>query len=143
LFTFFPYSGYLGQRPDGPLARWWFSSVGTYLVKNLPCSVLIAQTEIGDEEFAPPNPPFRYPTLAAELTALSPDLVVAAGPQAAVALKSATPTIPIVFVALLDPLAWLADVLARIASIPQGWLCELLPWNWSAHVRSVAPPQAA
>ena len=28
------------------------SSVGTYLVKNLGCSVLIAQTEIGDEEFA-------------------------------------------------------------------------------------------
>ena len=41
-----------GHRPDGPLARWWFSSVGTYLVKNLRCSVLIAQTEIGDEEFA-------------------------------------------------------------------------------------------
>ena len=41
----------VGHRPDGPLARWWFSSVGTYLVKNLLCSVLIAQTEIGDEEF--------------------------------------------------------------------------------------------
>jgi nucleotide-binding universal stress UspA family protein len=41
----------VGHRPDGPLAR-WFSSVGTYLVKNLRCSVLIAQTEIGDEEFA-------------------------------------------------------------------------------------------
>jgi transposase len=43
----------------------------------------------------------------------------------------------------VDPLAWLADVLARIAGIPRGRLCELLPWNWSAHVRSVAPPQAA
>jgi nucleotide-binding universal stress UspA family protein len=42
----------VGHRRDGPLARWWFSSVGTYLVKNLLCSVLIAQTEIGDEEFA-------------------------------------------------------------------------------------------
>jgi nucleotide-binding universal stress UspA family protein len=41
----------VGHRPDGLLAR-WFSSVGTYLVKNLQCSVLIAQTEIGDEEFA-------------------------------------------------------------------------------------------
>jgi len=40
----------------------------------------------------------------------------------------------------IDPQAWLADVLARIASLPQ--LHELLPWNWSAHVRSVAPPQA-
>lgn len=33
--------------------------------------------------------PDRYPALDAELMALSPDLVVAAGPQAAVALKSA------------------------------------------------------
>ena len=43
----------------------------------------------------------------------------------------------------IDPQAWLADVLARIAALPQGRLHELLPWNWSAHVRSVAPPQAA
>jgi nucleotide-binding universal stress UspA family protein len=42
----------VGHRPDGPLARWWFSSVGTYLVKHLHCSILVAQTEIGDEEFA-------------------------------------------------------------------------------------------
>ncbi len=42
----------VGHRPDGPLARWWFSSVGTYLVKNLRCSVLVAQTEIGDDEFS-------------------------------------------------------------------------------------------
>lgn len=41
----------VGHRLDGPLSR-WFSSVGTYLVKNLPCSVLVAQTDIGDEEFA-------------------------------------------------------------------------------------------
>jgi nucleotide-binding universal stress UspA family protein len=41
----------VGHRPDGLLAR-WFSSVGTYLVKTLQCSVLIAQTEIGDDEFA-------------------------------------------------------------------------------------------
>jgi nucleotide-binding universal stress UspA family protein len=41
----------VGHRADGPLAG-WFSSVGTYLVRNLRCSVLIAQTEIGDEEFA-------------------------------------------------------------------------------------------
>jgi len=43
----------------------------------------------------------------------------------------------------IDPQAWLADVLARIAALPQGRLRELLPWNWSAHVRSVAPTQAA
>jgi transposase len=30
----------------------------------------------------------------------------------------------------IDPQAWLADVLARIASLPQNRLPELLPWNW-------------
>jgi transposase len=30
----------------------------------------------------------------------------------------------------VDPLAWLADVLARIASMPQSRLPELLPWQW-------------
>ncbi len=30
----------------------------------------------------------------------------------------------------IDPLAWLADVLARVAAIPQGRLHELLPWEW-------------
>jgi transposase len=30
----------------------------------------------------------------------------------------------------IDPQAWLADVLARIADIPQTRLSELLPWNW-------------
>ncbi len=31
----------------------------------------------------------------------------------------------------IDPKAWLADVLARIADLPQSWLDELLPWNWT------------
>jgi nucleotide-binding universal stress UspA family protein len=42
----------VGHRPTGPLARWWFGSVGTYLVKHLRCSVLVAQTEISDDQFA-------------------------------------------------------------------------------------------
>ncbi|MDO9060484.1 MAG: universal stress protein [Bradyrhizobium sp.] len=42
----------VGHRPSGPLARWWFGSVGTYLTDQLRCSVLIAQTEIGDDQFA-------------------------------------------------------------------------------------------
>ena len=45
----------------------------------------------------------RLPALAAELIALKPDVLVGSGPQVAVALKSATATIPIVFVAVLDP----------------------------------------
>ncbi len=32
----------------------------------------------------------------------------------------------------VDPQAWLADVLARIAAMPQGRLPELLPWNWKS-----------
>jgi transposase len=31
------------------------------------------------------------------------------------------------------PRAWLADVLARIADMPQQKLHELLPWNWKQH----------
>ena len=30
----------------------------------------------------------------------------------------------------VDPQAWLADVLDRIAETPQRCLHELLPWNW-------------
>ena len=35
----------------------------------------------------------------------------------------------------VDPHAWLADVLARIANHPAHRIDELLPWNWR-------PPQA-
>jgi nucleotide-binding universal stress UspA family protein len=42
----------VGHRPTGPLARWWFGSVGSYLIKHLRCSVLVAQTEICDDKFA-------------------------------------------------------------------------------------------
>jgi transposase len=30
----------------------------------------------------------------------------------------------------VDPRAWLADVIAKIADYPIGRLDELLPWNW-------------
>jgi len=33
----------------------------------------------------------------------------------------------------VDPQAWLADVLARIAAHPASKIDELLPWNWQAH----------
>ena len=47
--------------------------------------------------------PDRLPALAAELVALAPELIIASGSQPALALKSATATIPIVFVGVGDP----------------------------------------
>jgi len=44
----------------------------------------------------------------------------------------------------VDPQAWLADVLARIADHPASKLDELLPWNWrSLTARSSTPARAA
>jgi putative tryptophan/tyrosine transport system substrate-binding protein len=70
----------------------------------------------------------RLPALAAELIALRPDVLVGYGPQGAVALKSATATIPIVFVVVFDPVALgLVQSLSRpggnvtgLASYPPG-----------------------
>lgn len=38
----------------------------------------------------------------------------------------------------VDPQAWLADVLDRIADTPQRRLHELLPWNWKQHAEAKA-----
>lgn len=43
----------------------------------------------------------------------------------------------------VDPKAWLADVLARIADHPAHKLDELLPWNWKAIRTQDAARQAA
>jgi transposase len=43
----------------------------------------------------------------------------------------------------VDPLAWLTDVLTRIADISQNRLHELLPWNWKQlreQIDSLRPP---
>ncbi|QIO36694.1 ABC transporter substrate-binding protein [Bradyrhizobium sp. 1(2017)] len=45
----------------------------------------------------------RLPALAAELIALNPELIMAGNPASAAALKSATSSIPIVFVGTADP----------------------------------------
>ena len=42
----------------------------------------------------------------------------------------------------VDPRAWLADVLARIADHPASRLHELLPWNW-CKAREAATAAAA
>jgi len=41
----------------------------------------------------------------------------------------------------VDPQAWLADALARIAEHPARHIDELLPWNWQP--RSAPRNQAA
>ncbi len=43
----------------------------------------------------------------------------------------------------VDPQAWLADVLARIADLPQHRLADLLPWNWRPATSNVPLAQAA
>ena len=42
----------VGHRHHGRLSLWWFGSIGTYLIRHLRCSVLVAQTEISDQQFA-------------------------------------------------------------------------------------------
>jgi putative ABC transport system substrate-binding protein len=76
--------------------------------------------------------PDRLPALAADLVALTPDLIIASGPQTALALKSATATIPIVFVAVFDPV----DLgLVQSLSHPGGnitGLATYVPGDWTA-----------
>ena len=38
----------------------------------------------------------------------------------------------------VDPQAWLADVLARIADHPASQLDQLLPWNWAPRTAALA-----
>ena len=42
----------------------------------------------------------------------------------------------------VDPQAWLADVLARIAAHPAHQLAELLPWNWKQQAATIASQAA-
>jgi putative tryptophan/tyrosine transport system substrate-binding protein len=86
----------------------------------------------------------RMPALAAELIALTPDLVIASGPQAAIALKSATATIPIVFVAVFDPVGLgLVQSLSRPSGNITG-LATYVPGDWVAKrieiLREIVPP---
>jgi putative ABC transport system substrate-binding protein len=74
----------------------------------------------------------RLPPLAAELVALKPDLLVGPSPQVALALKSATAAIPIVFVAVFDPVAiGLVQSLSRPGGNITG-LATYAPGDWIA-----------
>jgi transposase len=39
----------------------------------------------------------------------------------------------------IDPQAWLADVLDRIANHPAHRLDELMPWNWTGRPAATVP----
>ncbi|MGY2736647.1 hypothetical protein ACVWYO_004321 [Sphingomonas sp. UYP23] len=43
----------------------------------------------------------------------------------------------------VDPLAWLTDVLARIADLPQARLHERLPWEWARRRKAPLLKEAA
>jgi putative ABC transport system substrate-binding protein len=74
----------------------------------------------------------RLSALAAELVTLKPDLLVGPSPQVALALKSATATIPIVFVAVFDPVAiGLVQSLSRPGGNVTG-LATYVPGDWVA-----------
>ena len=69
----------------------------------------------------------RLPTLAAELVALKPDLIVSVGPQSTRAAANAAGTIPIVLVAVADPVGvGLIQSLARPGGTITG-LATLVP----------------
>jgi ABC-type uncharacterized transport system substrate-binding protein len=74
----------------------------------------------------------RMPVLAAELVTLKPDLLIGSGPQLALALKSATATIPIVFVAVANPIALgLVQSLSRPGANITG-LATMVPQDFFA-----------
>jgi putative tryptophan/tyrosine transport system substrate-binding protein len=74
----------------------------------------------------------RIPVLAAELVALKPDLLIGLNPQAAVAFKSATATIPIVFVTVFDPVGLgLVQSLSRPGGNITG-VATYVPGDWVA-----------
>jgi putative tryptophan/tyrosine transport system substrate-binding protein len=85
----------------------------------------------------------RLPAFAAELVALSPDVLIAPNPPAAVALKSATASIPIVFVTVADPVGiGLVQSLSRPGGNITG-LATYVPGNfvakWIEILREMVP----
>ena len=117
--------GYLDPAPKGlPLWKAWQDGLrdhGWIEGKNL---IIDYRSAEGHAE--------RLPPLAAELVVLKPDLIVGASPQVALALKSATATIPIVFVAVYDPVAiGLVQSLSRPGGNITG-LATYAPGDWIA-----------
>lgn len=115
--------GFLGGFLDSQGRNAWRSGLrekGWIEGKNLLVEYRFAET------------PDRMATLAAELVALTPDLVIALGPSPALALKSATAIVPIVFVVVADPVGLgLIQSLARPGGNITG-LASWVPGDWTA-----------
>ena len=84
----------------------------------------------------------RLPAVAAELVALGPDVLVGPNTTAAIALKSATASIPIAFVAVADPVGLgLVQSLSRPGDNTTG-LATLAPGFTSKVIELLrAPPR--
>src|SRR5262245_369958 len=84
----------------------------------------------------------RYRTFAAELVALTPDILVTAGAPAVEALQRATRTVPIVFISVTDPVGGgLVASLARPGGHTTGFaLPEYgLSGKWLELLKEIAP----
>jgi putative tryptophan/tyrosine transport system substrate-binding protein len=116
--------GYLDPVPKNFTLKAWLDSLrdrGWIEGKNL---IIDYRSAEGHAE--------RLPPLAAELVALKPDLLVGPSPQVALALQSATATIPIVFVGVFDPVAvGLVQSLSRPGGNITG-LATYAPGDWIA-----------
>jgi putative ABC transport system substrate-binding protein len=78
--------------------------------------------------------PDRLPALAAELVALNADLLIASSPQTAAALKLATASVPIVFVAVADPVG---TGLVRSLSRPGGNITGVTSQHDEVYVKAI------
>jgi putative tryptophan/tyrosine transport system substrate-binding protein len=116
--------GYLDLTQNSPLLKVWQDSLrdhGWIEGKNLIVDYRSAE---GHAE--------RLPALAAELVTLKSDVLMGGGPQVAVVLKSATAIIPIVFVAVFDPIGiGLVQSLSRPGGNVTG-LATYAPGDWIA-----------
>jgi len=88
------------------------------------------------------NDPDRARKYAAELMALAPDVLLAAGTLSVIALQKATHTVPIVFVRVSDPVGGgLVDSLARPGGNTTGFMNfeYNLSGKWLELLKQVAP----
>src|SRR5215471_10511499 len=125
--------GKLGKWGDPTLQKAWLEGLRNH--GWIDGRNLIIEYRLADSQES-------LPALAAELVALSPDLLIGSNPQAALALKSATASIPIVFAGASYPerfglvqsmshpggnITGLADVVPGFTGKTIGILRELVP----------------